>query len=56
MSDEHRSDQMRHEIMLCVKANGHEVDGEFWFMLIFRTEAELEAICRELHIKVPPSN
>jgi len=47
-----REDRMRHEIMLCVKANGHEVTGDFWFMLAFRTEAELVAICQELHIAI----
>lgn len=48
---EERSERMRHEIMLCVKANGNEVTGDFWFMLAFRTEAELVAICQELNIK-----
>ena len=44
---------MRHEIMLCAKANGQKVTGDLWFALAFRTEAELEAICQDLHIIVP---
>ena len=48
-----REDRMRPEIMLCVKANRHEVTGDFWFMLAFRTESELVAICQELHIAIP---
>lgn len=49
-----RAATMRHEIMLTVKANGLPVSGEFWLTLAFRTETELAAICRELHIAVPP--
>lgn len=43
-------EQMRHAIMLNVKANGIEVSGDFWFMLIFRTEAQLRQICHEMNI------
>ena len=39
--------------MLTIKANGHPVTGEFWLGLVFRTEQQLEQICRELHITVP---
>ena len=46
-----RKQALRHDIMLVVKANGLEVTGDFWFMLIFRTESELKKIARELHIK-----
>lgn len=47
-----RQQNMRHDIMTCVKANGLQVSADFWFMLIFRTESELVKICQELHIKV----
>lgn len=45
-----RKEGMRHDIMLCVKANGLPVDGDLWLTLIFRTESELKSICNELHI------
>ena len=48
---EQRKQVLRHEILLVMKANGLEVTGDFWFMLIFRTESELKKIARELHIK-----
>lgn len=48
-----KCEMMRHEIMLCVKANQLPVTGDFWFMLIFRTEAELVSICHELNIRIP---
>lgn len=41
---------MRHRIMLNVKANGIPVTGEFWLFLVFRTDAELREICREMNI------
>lgn len=43
--------QMRHAIMRNVKANGLEVSGDFWLMLIFRTGRELRSICREMNIR-----
>ena len=46
-----RKQAIRHDIMNVIKANGLEVTGDFWFMLIFRTESELKKIARELHIK-----
>lgn len=49
-----RKQALRHDIMLVVKANGLEVTGDFWLMLIFRTESELKKIAQELHIKVAP--
>jgi hypothetical protein len=45
-----RKQALRHDIMNAVKANGLEVTGDFWFMLIFRTESELKKIAKELHI------
>jgi len=45
-------ERLRHEIMLNVKANGIPVTGEFWLMLIFRTESQLREICREMNIKI----
>ena len=44
------ADQMRHEILLVVKANGYPTTGDLFFSLAFRTESELRAICRALHI------
>lgn len=44
------SEQMRHEIMITVKANQIQVTGEFWLMLAFRTQSELAEICREMNI------
>ena len=46
-----RKQALRHEIMTVINANGFEVTGDFWFMLIFRTESELKKIARELFIK-----
>jgi hypothetical protein len=45
-----RAEHMRQEIMNTVKANGLPVTGDFWLMLVFRTEAELRQICQELNI------
>lgn len=42
--------EMISKILLCVKANGLYVSGDFFLMLAFRTERELREICRELHI------
>lgn len=47
-----RKQALRHDILLTIKANGKEVPGEFWLMLVFRTESELKKIAREMHIKV----
>jgi len=44
--------QMRHEIMLNVKANGLQVTGDFWLMLVFRTNSQLKKICQDMNIKV----
>jgi hypothetical protein len=49
-----RKQALRQEIMLAVKANGLEVTGDFWLMLVFRTESELKQIASELHIKTAP--
>jgi hypothetical protein len=45
-------ERLRHEIMTNVKANGIEVTGDFWLMLVFRTEAQLREICREMKIRI----
>lgn len=47
-----RKQALRQNIMNVVKANGVEVTGDFWFALVFRTESELKALARELHIVV----
>lgn len=52
MNTAKRKEALRHDIMNVIKANGLEVTGDFWFMLIFRTESELKKIARELLIKV----
>ena len=41
---------LRHAIMTNVQANNIPVTGDFWFMLVFRTESELRQIAREMHI------
>lgn len=46
-------ERLRHEIMIKVKANNLPVTGEFWFMLVFRTESELKQIARDLNIRIP---
>ncbi len=43
-------ERLRQEIMNTVRANNLPVTGEFWLMLVFRTEAELKDIAHELHI------
>lgn len=45
-----RMQRMRHEIMQTIQANNLPVTGDFWLMLVFRTEQELVKICQELHI------
>lgn len=47
------STELRHEIMLAVKANNVPNDGSIWLGLIFRTESELVQIAHALHIKIP---
>lgn len=47
-----RKQALRQNIMNAVKANGIEVTGDTWFALVFRTESELKALARELHIVV----
>ena len=47
-----RKQALRHDIMLALKANNVQVTGDFWFALVFRTEAELKKIAGDLHIKV----
>jgi hypothetical protein len=46
-----RKQALRHEIMGVIQANAVEVTGDFWFMLIFRTESELKKIAKELHLR-----
>jgi hypothetical protein len=47
-----REQILRHSIMECVKANGLPVTGDFWLMLVFRTETQLREIAREIGIPV----
>lgn len=47
-----RKQALRQDIMNAIKANGIEVTGDMWFALVFRSEAELKAIARELHVPV----
>jgi hypothetical protein len=42
MSATQRKQALRHDIMNVIKANNLEVTGDFWLMLIFRTESELK--------------
>jgi len=51
MTATQRKQALRHNIMNAIKANNLEVTGDFWLMLIFRTEAELKEIARGFHIK-----
>jgi hypothetical protein len=37
-------------ILQCIAANELYISGDLFFTLAFRTESELKAICRELHI------
>jgi hypothetical protein len=43
---------LRHEIMLCMKANNVPVTGEAWLSFVFRSESELQQMCAELNIHV----
>ena len=47
-----REEVLRHSIMGCVKANNLPVTGDFWLMLVFRTESQLRQIAREIGIPV----
>jgi len=47
-----RKQALRQDIMNTIKANRLEVTGDFWFMLIFRSESELMGIARDLNIQV----
>jgi hypothetical protein len=51
MTTTQRKHALRHDIMNAIQANNLEVTGDFWLMLIFRTEAELKEIARGFHIK-----
>jgi predicted neuraminidase len=51
MTATQRKQALRHDIMNVIKANNLEVSGEFWLMLIFRTESELKEIARGIHVK-----
>jgi len=51
MTTTQRKQALRHDIMNVIKANNFEVTGDFWLMLIFRTESELKDIARGLHVK-----
>jgi len=44
------AEEMRHAIMLNVKANQPPVTGDFWLFLAFRTDSQLRSICREMGI------
>lgn len=52
MSEEDRKARLRQEIMITVKANNLQVTGEFWFMLVFRSESELRQIASELNVYI----
>jgi hypothetical protein len=47
-----REETLRHSIMECVKANNLPVTGDFWLMLVFRTESQLRTIAHEIGIPV----
>jgi hypothetical protein len=51
MSATQRKQAIRHDIMNVIKANNLEVSGDFWLMLIFRTESELKKIAQDFHIR-----
>ena len=50
MTAEQRKQALRHDIMNTVKANKISITGDFWLMLIFRTESELNKIAQDLCI------
>jgi hypothetical protein len=52
MTATQRKQALRHDIMNAIKANNLEVTGDFWLMLIFRSESELKEIARGLHVRV----
>lgn len=41
---------MRHQIMIAILANGVPVTGDMWFSLVFKSKAQLKAMCNELNI------
>jgi hypothetical protein len=51
MTATERKQALRHDIMNVIKANNLEVSGDFWLMLVFRTESELKKIAQGFHIK-----
>ena len=51
MTATQRKQALRHDIMNVIKANNYEVTGDFWFMLVFRTESELKEIAQGFHVK-----
>lgn len=52
MTASKREQTLRHAIMEQVKANEMPVTGDFWLMLVFRTETQLRQIAREMRIPV----
>lgn len=50
--EEKAKEAIRHQILLAIKANGVEVPGDFWFMLVFRTLSELKVIAQTFNVKV----
>jgi hypothetical protein len=52
---EQRKQALRQNIMLAVKANNLPVTGDLWLSLVFRTESELVAVARELHLVIAPT-
>jgi hypothetical protein len=51
MTATQRKQALRHDIMNVIKANNLEVTGDFWLMLVFRTESELKKIAQDFQIK-----
>jgi len=51
MTATQRKQALRHDIMNVIKANNLEVTGDFWLMLVFRTESELKKIAQGFHVK-----
>lgn len=49
-NSDQRKQELRQAIMVNVQANGLHVPGDFWFFLIFRTEAQLKSIAKEMHV------
>lgn len=46
------AEQMRHAIMVEIKATGKPVSADTWFSLIFMTDSTLASLCRKLKIEV----